>query len=438
MINKTPLYNLMVVLKETGLKADVLRAWERRYDLPHPQRTAGRQRLYSDFDIAIVKWLKSRQAEGLSISRAVQMWKEMLASGHDPLVTASPTKTYESLTLAGETSIESLQAQWLEGCLAFDTVKAEEALNQAFALIPVEKACSTILQHGLKIIGEGWYRGKVTVQQEHFASSMANRRLETLISAVPPPTRLQVVMVGCPLGEMHTFPVLMLSLFLQRAGLKVIYLGADNPIEQMDMTVEAIHPDLVILSAQLLVTAASLSAAARAVWERKVPLAYGGLVFSRIPALRDHIAGVYLGDNLEQAVDKVEELLQSPIPYSQPCSDEKFQALAQRFRNSRSLIERDLVAILHKNGMQMDAIDEANTFFGTKLAAALELGDPAFMEGELDWLDGLLTSHRIPQNQLLSYLAAYNHCLQSVLGDEGAPITGWMERYASNHQQARP
>ncbi len=75
MISHTPVYNLMVVLNETGLKADVLRAWERRYDLPHPHRTAGRQRLYSDYDIAIIKWLKNKQAEGLSISRAVQLWR---------------------------------------------------------------------------------------------------------------------------------------------------------------------------------------------------------------------------------------------------------------------------------------------------------------------------------------------------------------------------
>jgi DNA-binding transcriptional MerR regulator len=85
MISQTPVYNMKVVLKETGLTADVLRAWERRYDLPHPQRTAGRQRLYSDYDLATIRWLKNKQAEGLSISRAVQIWKVLIAAGHDPL-----------------------------------------------------------------------------------------------------------------------------------------------------------------------------------------------------------------------------------------------------------------------------------------------------------------------------------------------------------------
>ena len=76
MISRSPVYNLSAVLRETGLKADILRAWERRYALPKPQRTAGGHRIYSEYDIRIVKWLKARQLEGLSISRAVELWKE--------------------------------------------------------------------------------------------------------------------------------------------------------------------------------------------------------------------------------------------------------------------------------------------------------------------------------------------------------------------------
>ncbi len=85
MVSTTPAFNLKVVLKETGLTADTLRAWERRYGLPVPQRTAGGHRLYSQRDIETIKWLMKRQTEGLSISRAVDMWKEQLASGVDPL-----------------------------------------------------------------------------------------------------------------------------------------------------------------------------------------------------------------------------------------------------------------------------------------------------------------------------------------------------------------
>jgi DNA-binding transcriptional MerR regulator len=74
-LSKNPIYNLSAVLRETGLKADLVRAWERRYNLPNPQRSAGGHRLYSQYDIETLKWLKEKQAQGLSISNAVELWR---------------------------------------------------------------------------------------------------------------------------------------------------------------------------------------------------------------------------------------------------------------------------------------------------------------------------------------------------------------------------
>ncbi len=438
MISHTPVYNLMVVLKETGLKADVLRAWERRYALPHPQRTAGRQRLYSDYDIATIKWLRTRQAEGLSISRAVQLWNELTAAGHDPLEDFSTARSSPSLSLTGGMSIESLRQQWLDGCLNFDALKAEEALNQAFALFPVEEVCSAILRQGLNIIGEQWYLGKASVQQEHFASALAIRRLETLVSAGPQPTRPQTILVGCPPGELHTFAAALLCLFLQRRGLKLVYLGADVPVEQLDTAIAAIHPDLVILSAEQLVTAASLYVTAMALQNKHIAVAYGGLIFNRVPELRQRIAGIFLGESIEAAIVKVEQLIQSPTYQTPNQFDEKYKALAQNFRRSRPLIEQELYATLHKVGVQIESIEEINTFFGTGLAAALELGDLAYLEGELTWITGVLTSHHLPAEQLLLYLDAYSQCVHTVIGAEGNPITQWIDQYVSHQQTAQP
>ena len=113
MVSTTPAYNLKVVLKETGLAADTLRAWERRYGLPVPQRTAGGHRLYSQRDIETIKWLMKRQADGLSISRAVDMYNDLLASGSDPLgdsvqpaLTSAMTAQYQS----PETTLDSSRA----------------------------------------------------------------------------------------------------------------------------------------------------------------------------------------------------------------------------------------------------------------------------------------------------------------------------------------
>lgn len=69
MVSTTPAFNLKVVLKETGIAADTLRAWERRYGLPMPQRSAGGHRLYSQRDIETIKWLTNLLVErNISVS----------------------------------------------------------------------------------------------------------------------------------------------------------------------------------------------------------------------------------------------------------------------------------------------------------------------------------------------------------------------------------
>ena len=94
MRDTTPYYNLKVIVRETGIKPDTLRAWERRYDLLAPARMAGGHRLYSQRDLETIRWLMARQEEGLSIGNAVQLWHDMEAAGRDPLQqTAAPSPT---------------------------------------------------------------------------------------------------------------------------------------------------------------------------------------------------------------------------------------------------------------------------------------------------------------------------------------------------------
>ena len=216
-INSEPTYNLKAVVRETGLKPDTLRVWERRYSLPQPKRTAGGHRLYSQQDINILKWLVARQKDGLSISRAVELWRQLEAEGQSPVMqTAFPGSFVAKPTIApisGQT-LEQLRDAWVDACVDFDEQTAERILTQAFALYPPEVTCMQLLMPALAKIGESWYEGKYTVQQEHFASALAMRRLEALLAATSTPTRPERLIIGCPPGEEHTLGSLLLSLLL--------------------------------------------------------------------------------------------------------------------------------------------------------------------------------------------------------------------------------
>lgn len=436
-ISRTPAYNLKAVLKETGLSADALRAWERRYGLPMPERTPGGHRIYSEYDIETVKWLKARQAEGLSISRAAELWKEMAAEGTDPLAEYPPPESAaatEGLP-AGEARIEILRGNWLEASLAFDEIKAEETLNQAFALYPVETVCTAILQSGLSELGEMWYAGKASVQQEHFASALAMRRLNALLAAAARATRRQTVLLGCAPDEGHSFAILLLSLLLRRRGLEVVYLGASVPVERLRETSAAIQPDLIVLAAQQLTSAATLQLAGLTLQGKGFALAYGGLIFNRVPALRERIPAYFLGESLAGAVQPVERLVETPAPFPLAISaDETYRELVRTYQKKRPFIEIVVYENLQKAHLPAEYIGEANAFFGNGLAAALALGDPAFLEADLEWAKGLLTGHQMPAERIIPYLAVYSGALRNVMGEASTPITDWIDTYIAQNE----
>ncbi|MGE5643424.1 MAG: MerR family transcriptional regulator [Byssovorax cruenta] len=432
MYSTTPAFNLKVVLKETGLAADTLRAWERRYGLPTPNRTAGGHRLYSQRDIETIKWLMKRQAEGLSISRAVDLWNEQIASGTDPLAGSAQPGTFSPLAMpvqyqAPDTTLDTLREQWIEACMEYSEPAAEQALNQAFSMFPVEAVCVEVLQRGMSEIGERWYGNRATVQQEHFASGLAMRRLDALLSASPAPTRNQTILVGCPVNEWHTFTPLLLALLLRRRGLNVIYLGANVPLEEFSNTVKELQVDLVVLVAQQLMTAASLKDTALILTSKNIPVAFGGRIFSIHPELSSSIPGFFLGYQLPTALEQIELILNKRLrPQAAGVASPKYVAAYQAFVSRRGQIELTLKQLLEPLAISPENIKTGMYFLGDNIAAALQLGDMSHVSAEVDWLRVLLQSHDTPPQQLIHFMEVYSDAVHKTINGQGKPISDWL------------
>jgi len=423
MVSTTPAFNLKVVLKETGIAADTLRAWERRYGLPMPQRSAGRHRLYSQRDIETIKWLIKRQTEGLSISRAVDLWNEQLASGSDPLAGSLPPVGLS----ASSGNLESLRHDWIAACFKFDTSAAEQILNQAFAVHSVEIICTEVIMRGLHEIGELWHTGVSTVQQEHFASEIAMRRLEALISASPAPTRTEPILVACPPEEWHTFPSLLITLFLRRRGWNVIFLGAAVPTERMEETLNVVGPKLVVLSTQTLINAISLREMARLLKEKGIPTAFGGRVFNYISGLASRVPAHFLGNTIESAIPTIENLLINPMSApAEAVIEKRIGKTVAEYREKRSTIERYILEYLQSHNRTVDYIDIANHFLGNTLIAALELGDISYAATDIHWLTNLLMERNVPISVLPFFLGLYAQAVREVMSEAGQPIYEWL------------
>ncbi len=424
-----PIFNLKAVVERTGVSADALRAWERRYGLPEPARTEARHRIYSQRDIDTIRWLVARQDEGLRIGRAVKLWRSIQGEGQDPLLTMPlPRDVPRERPAIGDT-VADLREVWTSSCLAFDEQAAEQALTQAFAMYPPEIVCSQLIAEGIAQIGQKWCQGEATPQQEHFASQLAVRRLERLIAATPPPTRRGRILTASPSGEEHTIGLLTMTLLLRRAGWDVVYLGADVPLQQMEQTIEATEPNLIILVAQQLDTAAGVLEMARLAQQQGLSAAFGGRVFDREPALRDRIPGHFLGSAFDQAVRATEHLMTTVrrIPKVEHLSEAEEEARAH-YRDRRMALESDVWHAMRAQAFDHHVLRDLNRTVGRAIDAALTFGNIELVGRQLDRLEGLDECHRPPIEQIGPYLRAYYDAARKHLDERGAPILEWLRQ----------
>jgi len=431
-----PIYNLKAVSERTGVTADALRAWERRYGLPLPSRTPAGHRIYAQRDIDVINWLVARQEEGLRIGRAVKLWQSLESEGQDPLRTMPvPSAPPLPKRPVGET-IEQLRDEWVSHCLAFNEQKAGEVLTQALAMYPPEIVFSGIIGAGIAEIGHSWFVGDVTVQQEHFASELAMRRLKGMIEAAPAPTRRGRILTACPAGEEHTLGMSAFTLLLRRAGWDVVYLGANVPVETMAATIERIQPDLICLAAQRLATASSLLDVVGAVEDLDVPIAYGGRIFNEEPGIRLHFPAHFLGGTLDQAVGAAERLLTTARPtLAGEAPSEETEALHAHFLEHLPAIRTDVYASLGHARVSRSALEALTGSLTGATAAALRFDDLDLLAREIDWYRAYDEQSEPSARMLDAFLPAYKEAVAAHLDQRGEPLVAWLNDRVAQGQE---
>jgi methanogenic corrinoid protein MtbC1 len=299
-LSTTPVFNTKAVALETGVPADTFRAWERRYGVPRPQRSVGGHRLYSERDIAIIRWLRDRTDEGVNISHAILLLTNALAAP-----AGAPADNIAART------IELMTEELLQALTNFDAPQADRILSEAFSIYPLEEVLLDLTQPAMIEIGDRWHRGQINVAIEHFATQFVRRKLAGLLSVFEGIGRRGTILVGCAPGELHDLGALLSSLFLMRRGWHVIYLGPQVPLADLLDTVRSVTPDLVCLSASTFETAAELISVARRLLDEfpQVHFGFGGRVFNMNPELRHSVLGSFLGRDARELGENVGTLL---------------------------------------------------------------------------------------------------------------------------------
>jgi DNA-binding transcriptional MerR regulator len=218
--------------RRTGVSPELLRAWEQRYGLLQPSRSSGGFRLYSEDDERRVRATTTFIGQGLSAAEAARRALE------------ESTGTADSdRPVVGRLSAELRAA--LDG---FDTQRAHAAFDELLASVSVDTLLRDVLIPYLGELGDRWERGDASVAQEHFASNLIRGRLLGLSrdwGGLAGPT----VLLACPPGEEHDLALIMFGIAVSRRGRRVVFLGADTPLETLRVAVGATKPSAVVLAA---------------------------------------------------------------------------------------------------------------------------------------------------------------------------------------------
>ncbi len=284
-----------------------------------PQRSDSGYRLYSDRDIAKIRWLKAQVDAGMAISQAVS-WMERLTleAGDDghvilPFAGEAITPAAPALVMGSRVrGCSSLQEELLTSLLNYDDKAAETVLAEAFALYSVEQVSEEVVVPMLVRIGEMWHAGEISVTTEHFASNYLMQRLTALLRTSNNIVGGPVIWVGCAPGESHEIGALLLTIFLRRNGYNVQYLGRNLPVEDLVAEIQRKHPAMILISAGGLETSRTLETMTFALANVQPPrpiIGYGGRIFNEVPEMRNKIAGVYLGGTAQEAIGMIDELL---------------------------------------------------------------------------------------------------------------------------------
>jgi DNA-binding transcriptional MerR regulator len=236
---EAPVLRIGELSRRVGVSEHVLRAWESRYGLLEPARSAGGYRLYSEDDQSRVLLMQAHLAHGLAAAQAARaaIAQEQPGSIIRDVAGAPPRTDLVDSADALRQALDEL-----------DEPGAQTVLDRLLTDFTVETVLRDVLLPYLHELGERWEHGAVSVAQEHFASHVLRGRMAGLARGWGNGRGPQALL-ACPPGEWHDLALLAFGIVLSRSGWRVGYLGVNTPMLDLIQVTSGLRPSLVVLAA---------------------------------------------------------------------------------------------------------------------------------------------------------------------------------------------
>ena len=236
-----------VVCRRTGLKPDLLRAWENRFGAVSPLRSSGNLRLYSDADIERLQLLHQAIKGGRRIGQIVALNPREL----EALVTADTQSMASVRTLRSRVRRQEIEDR-ITNCLAaiqdLDAPELELQLEGAAVALSQPQLLTLVVAPLMERIGDLWNQGSLRVAHEHLASAVVRSFLAGMLSESEASRGAPRALICTPLHQTHEVGALIISVAAAYEGWGVTYLGHSLPAAEIAAAVLQKSPRVVALS----------------------------------------------------------------------------------------------------------------------------------------------------------------------------------------------
>lgn len=247
-------FPIRVLAEKTTVGTSTLRAWERRYGLLHPERTPKGHRLYSHLDVKRVLKILDLLNDGHNLpSISVMLSAENTSTALTNLYDSDTTKPSPSIT---NTAMATIWDEYIKSTLEatgdFNIERIDGIYNEASSLYPVDMVTDRLIQPAIGILGNKWIehpeRG---IAEEHFYTSWLKNRLGARFHHAYSKARGARIICACVPGSFHEIGLMLFALSALARGYRVLYFGANLPLDQLAYITQRSAAKAVVLGAQI-------------------------------------------------------------------------------------------------------------------------------------------------------------------------------------------
>ena len=244
-----PSYPIRVVADRTGLKPDLIRMWERRYQAVQPDRTPTGHRLYTDREIERLVLLKKTLDCGWRIgdvSSRPNQELEALVAKHDQS-RSKGADLAQKMGLSKNNHHDYLN-QCLQTVATLDLERLSSLLESAERSLGFPEVLDILVSPLLSEIGLRWERGEFTLSQEHLVSATLRRYLDTVRTRERAGANAFTLLSTTPSGQNHELGALMTAATAAVSGWNSIYMNPSTPAADIAWSANALKAKVVALS----------------------------------------------------------------------------------------------------------------------------------------------------------------------------------------------